>query len=609
MLVLAVLCNTDFMCLISRAGFSCQGYTRDHLDAYGTSAGFSYRCRSMTLAKCQELEANGRIEVIKFRAGMTCIDVMCKETCGCAWNNRTYKPGESFTSGCEECMCTDTGVVRCKMTQIINRKEFRDLTREEISRYQTAVQQLHVGYPSPWLQLAEIYSLHHPQAAGNPATLHWNRYYLRLVEQRLRDVFCNITIPYYDWAVDAGTPYKSIIWAVNMFGGNSQDVSGCVNDHPFQKLSSWYPCLRRQFNTSVRLPNVVDIELLLREPSFDKFRLKLGVFSNMYRLFVGGHMTSDIAPYDPLFISHLAHLDKLWTTWQERHKEGMLAYPKLTRYIPLEPFKVSVDDIQRDIVSVTYIPITEGAPKRIPQHAIERRILQPGIDQHGSPDVQPGIDQQGSTTVDRVLDVHGFDVDGYDVHGYDVMGFNKDGFYLDSFNLDGFDTYGYDRSGHDRYGFDKNNLSPVGFYRNGSWTPLLVHHDLDLFDPDGYNIYGFDKFGFDRRGFDVFSFNASGFDVNDSNTFFLGPMYLLIKRWAEQQLEKMDGKDLRIIVRTCPEIGDLPEWIYDVNWLRRGDQMEVIRHILTEQQQNTFSSYHPAEMKHRTWRPEEPVEG
>ncbi|CAL1547503.1 unnamed protein product, partial [Lymnaea stagnalis] len=82
-------------------------------------------------------------------------------------------------------------------------------------------------------------------------------------------------------------------------GGNGGE-DGCVRYHPFKSYHPAYlsPCLRRRFNSSVSLPSLVNIGLALREPSYDRFRLQVEMFARLYQSFVGGHLASDLAPYD-----------------------------------------------------------------------------------------------------------------------------------------------------------------------------------------------------------------------------------------------------------------------------------------------------------------------
>ena len=555
------------MLLCYRAGFSCYGNNRNGLNAFGVYAEYIYKCRSLTLAQCQRTESSGN-KVVKFSRGKKCEEVKCEESCGCSHGNTTYNFGQSFVTGCQYCTCTLSGAIECTCSEIYRRKEVRDMSRNELSRYQEAVKILNKrGQPSKWFSFAKMYSDYKPQAVGNPGSLPWHRYFLRLVEMELQTIDCSITIPYYDWTVNAGNQDKSLIWSANMFGGDGMDVTGCVQHHPFKDYYPpyWVPCLRRHFNLSIQLADVVDIQYALNEPNYDTFRLSMELYLNLFKVWVGGHMASDLSPYDPLYISAAAFIDRIWWDWQKKHENGLLLYPQELRYVPMAPFKQTADDVMdsKKQMCVTYYPLTEGAVCNITIPNYNFNSL--GYDRHGFDkegyDLDGyniyGVDRDGKPDERGIFNIYGYDRGGYKRNGYDVTGFDRFGFYIDSYNVDGYDSLGYDESGYDRYGFDRKGVTPFGFHRNGT---LLVNSLPDTFDSYGYNRYGLDQYGFDREGYDVFGFDSKGYDRLRCNRYFIGPMTLIIKRWSEIELGKADDKSIRIITRICPAVTTLPKW-------------------------------------------------
>ena len=74
----------------SRAGYSCSGTNRDGLNAYNVYSEYVYKCRSATLAQCQALE-DGSTRIVKFTRGQRCENVNCGETCGCSYNDKSYR--------------------------------------------------------------------------------------------------------------------------------------------------------------------------------------------------------------------------------------------------------------------------------------------------------------------------------------------------------------------------------------------------------------------------------------------------------------------------------------------------------------------------------------
>ncbi|XP_013412584.1 kielin/chordin-like protein isoform X2 [Lingula anatina] len=577
----------------SRAGFNCYGYSKEGLDYYGLTAGYQYSCRSATQVECITLERIPGTQVVKYSPGKNCDEVDCKDHCGCYFQGKSYKFGASFRYGCKMCTCTRTRAVECVCQKVTQRKEVRDMTRKEVQRYQNAIKRLHSSSDgmSRWQELARIHATHMPQAYGNQAFLPWHRYFLWLLESELQTINCDISIPYFDWSTDAGAMETSAIWRADMFGGSGNLGTECVLHHPFKDYFPpfWKPCLMRNFNTSIKLPDVVNIQLLLNEPSYDKFRLEAESISGLFHQWVGGHMLSPYSPYDPVFYSHYAFIDRLWTLWQERH--GLLLYPQSLRYIPMEPFGIGADAVLSNPsqLCVTYVPVTEGGLCNVTEA------------------------RQQSQRRDPVYDVDGFDRQGYNREGFDSMGFDKNGYSINIFNLDGFDRQGYDRSGYDRYGFNRQGFTPFGFNRNGSFRPGITEEGLGIFDSAGYNKYGFNKYGLDRDGYDVFGFSTVGFDRNSCNYYFKGPFYVRFRNWIRKQLVNLDDAELSVIPRICPPVSNNAMWWYAMNWLNRNDQINRIREIELQRRsqhgvESTFSPRQTSVTEDNLWLPFTPDE-
>ncbi|KAH3728063.1 hypothetical protein DPMN_054010, partial [Dreissena polymorpha] len=579
----------------NRAGYSCSGTNREGLNAYDVYTEFVYKCRSATLAQCQMLE-DGVTKVVKFTRGQRCEDVQCEENCGCQYNNNTYRFGEVFKAGCQSCTCTYTGAVECSCSEVYRRKEVRDLTKAELEKYQAAIKTLtKTGYPSQWYNLGQIYNIYKAQAVGNSASLLWHRYFLREVERHLQGIDCSITIPYYDWTVNAGDQLRARVWSAGVFGGNGEGVTGCVTYHPFKDYypPHWVPCLLRQFNADVPLPDVIDIQNALNEPDYNSFRLHMEVFLTTFKSWVGGHMDSDTSPYDPVFLSVAAFIDRIFWDWQNKHENSLLRYPSGVRYVPMMPFKVTPDDVMdsKKQMCVTYFPLSEGGACNITLPNLQYNSM--GYDRHGFDregfDIEGynvyGIDRNGNPDNRGIYNERGFDRQGYRRSGFDSMGIDRFGYSEDDYNIDGYNSKGYDRFGYDRYGFDRSGQTPFGFHRNRSQpiSPLP-----NVFDTYGYNRYGLDRYGLDRQRYDILGFNTVGYDRRNCNRYFLGPMIIIIKRWAEIEVDKADNKTIRVITRICPPLQDLPEWRFTVNWLRRDAQLPLIEGIVGRAQERVL---------------------
>lgn len=297
-------------------------------------------------------------------------------------------------------------------------------------------------------------------------------------------------------------------------------------------------------------------------------------------------MASPLAAYDPLYLSHMAFMDKLWAQWQEKHQHGSkkqtsgddhaqsnILYPARQRHVKMKPFDVTPDDVisSQQQMCIVYVPITIGAPCNItssqthPQGS--QKYQRRSFDKHNS----HHNDSSG-------FDHHGYDRDGYDRSGWDTWGYGKDGF-----NRDLIDRDGYDVSGFNRYGFNRSNVSWFGMRKDGEFENAKEkeHEEKDkkeesgnkdkimseLFNHKGYSIYGFDPFGLDRGGFDAFGFRTDGYDKDGCNWFFNGPYYLRFYFHTQQQLMSSSDRALKRITRTCPPITSPPQHWARQDWM------------------------------------------
>lgn len=155
----------------------------------------------------------------------------------------------------------------------------------------------------------------------------WNRYFLHQYENLLREIDCNITIPYWDWTALPQMPYRSRVFDPKIgFGDASNPNDSCVSNGPFSypsfqvTPSAGGRCLEREYKTQT-FPTKAIIEkdvLTLPVEEFDVFHrfLQIFIFTNI-RCFVGGQMCSKDAANDPLFLLHVAQTDFIFTRWQE----------------------------------------------------------------------------------------------------------------------------------------------------------------------------------------------------------------------------------------------------------------------------------------------------
>lgn len=560
--------------------------------------GFTYTCDYLTIAQCQALvkDQAGETQVVSYSPGVKCSDMRCGGGCGRFSQRKLRRYRERFRKGCGDSICTQSSRDNCMCRHLVQRKEIRDLTLRERRLYQRAIRKLSAR-PALWKSFALLRAEFSPMAGDHAFFLPWHRYFLRLVEYELQSLSsCKLTIPYFEWTVDSGSMESSAAWQAGLFGGDGEPDSGCVPHHPFQGLVShfhWIPCLKRSFNSSIWLPDAVTLQRTINQADFQVFSQSLQTFSGLFRLWVGGHMASPLAAYDPLYLSHMAFMDKLWQQWQEKHQisskrqtfrddhyKSVILYPASRRYVKISPFDVTPDGViafQQQPCTV-YVPITIGAPCNVTSFQTHPQ---------GSPKYQmQSSDQHNSnSSVTGVFDSRGFDQHGYDHNGFDWSGWDRWGYGKDGFNLDFIDRDGYDVFGFNRYGFNRSNVTWFGMHRdgvfvdkrtekhNGDRTYRKTHRDNTMskfFGDRGYSMYGFDPFGLDHGGFDAFGFRTDGYDKDSCNWFFNGPHYLRIYFHTQQQLMSSSNEALTRITRTCPHITSLPQHWATQDWMTFG---------------------------------------
>ena len=126
--------------------------------------------------------------------------------------------------------------------------------------------------------------------------LPWHRAYLLKFEAELRRVDSSLSIPYWDWERDD----EQIRGFENIRGlSNGRRIDGI-------------PLFQR--NTFLRVGELDD---LVKIADYYRFAQRLeGGAHNRGHVWIGGDMATMASPRDPIFWSHHAMVDKLWSEWQ-----------------------------------------------------------------------------------------------------------------------------------------------------------------------------------------------------------------------------------------------------------------------------------------------------
>lgn len=211
----------------------------------------------------------------------------------------------------------------------------------------------------------------------------------------MQEIDCSITIPYFDFTTDVYDLTSSVVWQPNYFGGNGEDSGedNCVPDHPFRNETSWVPCLTRSFQSNHRLPTKLDVALAMASDNFATFSECLQMILGHVYSFIGGHIATSAAPYDPLFLPIQAYADMLFWRWQKKNGNEN-TFPLFLLNVPMVPFNTRPRDALQleSRVCVSYSLPSLGTP---------------------------------CNHTDVVFNSFGYDSEGYDRNGFNRQGFDR----------------------------------------------------------------------------------------------------------------------------------------------------------------------------------------
>ncbi len=234
------------------------------------------------------------------------------------------------------------------------RKEIHALTVEERELFIDTYRQAWDAPNSELRQMADEFLTNFSRGLhNNGAFLPWHRGYLLQVENRLREISPNITIPYWDWSLSPRIA-QDPIWGAGpgQFSGDGGTDRCVADDGPFGTGSGFEltngHCLQRRISGGSAATAVqVQVDLFHRYPNatdYDQFRNRLehgpGLHDSVHCL-VGGTMCSARASNDPIFFLHHAMVDKIWADWQGQSEEHRSAYTGATSrddLMPVSPY-------------------------------------------------------------------------------------------------------------------------------------------------------------------------------------------------------------------------------------------------------------------------------
>lgn len=223
------------------------------------------------------------------------------------------------------------------------RKNIECLTTEELHDLREAfagIYQLSESNPKSFTRIAGLHGLPSPSYCSHGSTsgfLSWHRAYLLELENALREIKCDVTLPFWDWnsTVNQGIPEpcKSPTYT---------NRSGQTVDNPLYRgpiapsAGGGFTTRRSDINTVSFADLAHSAAANQSELNFNNYASTLnGIHGSVHVRFSGSMTSVALAAFDPIFFFHHANVDRLWASWQNISAGAM---PSSELNATLQPF-------------------------------------------------------------------------------------------------------------------------------------------------------------------------------------------------------------------------------------------------------------------------------
>jgi tyrosinase len=179
--------------------------------------------------------------------------------------------------------------------------------------------------------------------------------FVKRFEDEMRTLYPTLTIPYWDWSLDAKRPLKSPIFTPNFLGFVKLGAEG---DCRWRVSYPKKHCLVRNYSPkhfSSFYDTKTMVKLISRKGTFEEFSdLIEGAPHGAAHIMIGGKngdFSGMMSPNDPFFWLHHAYIDKLWVDWQNSSAKRFTEYngkhrgKSVSASDYLKPFGVQVRDV------------------------------------------------------------------------------------------------------------------------------------------------------------------------------------------------------------------------------------------------------------------------
>lgn len=213
------------------------------------------------------------------------------------------------------------------------RKEVMDLSKSEWTRFVKAVLKIHEtpkdGGDSIFTKYVRFHASYVLQWHGGQYFLPAHRQMLWEFESVLREVYPDVTIPYYDWSINNRRWVYDDIW--KRIGGAN---GGPIPNKPFKDWRAALPGDHLVTRTMIfgnptdifgrelrpfESRRTLDIVTSLTGLSFQQIANYVEVIHGLPHIEIGGDMRDGrYSPSDPVFYLHHGFVDKIWRDWQSK---------------------------------------------------------------------------------------------------------------------------------------------------------------------------------------------------------------------------------------------------------------------------------------------------
>jgi tyrosinase len=232
---------------------------------------------------------------------------------------------------------------RLKLPQWLNfalpyqRKDQASLTAVEQSRFLCALNVLIAN--GTYGQLVDVHAQMHMQHT-NDRLLPWHRVFLLQLENAMRAIHPDVSIPYWDWTK----------------AGEESIPAWLVSVTPTVTTPTRTIVVTRSPGSSADLAMIAsNVPSIMGMTDFENFASNMNGVHGSVHIWVGGTMASvSTSPADPIFWMHHANLDFLWWRWHTISGNSGKNPPLTGANAVMDPWSYTEPDT-RDITTLGYV--------------------------------------------------------------------------------------------------------------------------------------------------------------------------------------------------------------------------------------------------------------